>query len=218
ALRGDALNFVVNSRSAFRTASIGLSVVVKDFAFTSAPDAVSVQAGGTASYSLSIRPVNGLAGTVMLSCSGAPRGATCTVSPNQVTLDGTSLAQVRVNVRTTARAAAPPLFGSPRAPFQGPSSIPLAPWTAVLVAALLAGLMAMTRRRARLVLGLAMLSVLVWAACGGGGMVSMGGANGTPAGTSTLTITGTYTTTPEETAVGAPSQVTGSTSLTLTVR
>jgi ABC-type glycerol-3-phosphate transport system substrate-binding protein len=88
----------------------------------------------------------------------------------------------------------------------------------VLGAMLLAGLMAMTRRRARLALGLAMLSVLVWAACGGGGMVSTGGVNGTPAGTSTLTVTGTYTTTPAETAAGAPSQVIGTTSLTLTVR
>jgi hypothetical protein len=213
ALRSAALNFVVNSRSEFRTASIGLSVLVKDFAFTTAPDVATVEAGGTASYSLSIRPVNGLAGTVALACSGAPRGATCTVTPSQVTLDGASLEQVRVNVRTTARAVGAPSVG-PRMP--PPGSNPIAPWTAVLAMLLLA--VAAASRRRRLALALAMFSVLVWAACGGGGMVSTGGAGGTPPGTSSLTITGTYTTTPAETAAGAPSQVTGTTSLTLTVR
>jgi len=215
ALRSDALNFVVNSRSEFRTAAMGLTVLVKDFAFASAPDEATVAAGGTASYSLAIRPVNGFTGTLSLACSGAPRGATCTVTPRQVTLDGASLVQVRVNVRTTARAMGAPSVGPQMTP-PGPS--PIAPWTVMLAALMLASVVAITRRRPRLALALAMLSVLVWAACGGGGMVSTNGAGGTPPGTSALTITGTYTTTPAETAAGAPSQVTGITTLTLTVR
>jgi hypothetical protein len=68
-------------------------------------------------------------------------------------------------------------------------------------------------------MAMALLMVLTWAACGGGGgFVSNSGTGGTPPGTSALTITGTYTATPEETAAGAPSQLTETTELKLTVR
>jgi hypothetical protein len=234
ALKAELLSFVVNSRSDFRTASVGLTVLVKDFAFTTAPAVVAVEAGGTASYALAIRPVNGFTGTLSFSCSGAPRGARCTVEPGQVTLDGASLAQVRVNVRTTARA-----MGAPRGRL-GPPTGRFRNWPFVLGLMLLMMLAmragtsrrparpgpsvrerageGLRYKRASVVLAAAMLMVLLWAACGGGGLVSTTGTSGTPPGTSALTVTGTYTTTPEETAAGAPSQVTGTTSLTLTVR
>src|SRR3990172_2937540 len=68
-------------------------------------------AGGVATYALAIRPVNGLAGNVTFACSGAPRGATCTVEPSSITLDGASIAQVKVRVATAGRAGALPTVG-----------------------------------------------------------------------------------------------------------
>ncbi len=228
ALRAEALNFVVNSRSDFRTASIGLTVLLKSFAFTAAPDAKTLRAGETATYALAIRPVNGFTGEVALSCSGAPRGATCTVTPSQVTLDGASLAKATVTVTTTARA-----MGAPSLP-QGPLS---APWLVTLAFGLLllTGLVALagesrrvrqqlgaagllrSRRRAYLALVTALVAVAMWAACGGGGFVSINQSSGTLPGTSALTISGTYTSTQGEVAAGAPSQLTHSTTVHLTV-
>ena len=104
ALGADSISVRVDSTSEFRAAWETMTVFVSDFAFSHAPDTASVVAGETASYSLAIRPVNGLAGNLSLGCSGAPRGASCAVTPSKITLDGASLAQVKVNVSTTARA------------------------------------------------------------------------------------------------------------------
>jgi hypothetical protein len=60
-----------------------------------------------------------------------------------------------------------------------------------------------------------MLAMLLWASCGGGGgsMIPQSGTNGTPAGTYSLTITGTYSS-----ATGAtPGTLANSTTVTLKV-
>ena len=202
-----SVRVVVNSTSEFRTASEAVTVLLADFAFTSAPDAVSVAAGETASYALAIRPVNGLAGTVSLACSGAPRGATCTVTPASVTLDGVSLASVQLTVTTTGRASAPGTpFGWP--PHAGQRGLF---FLALLALGTLATL-AMRRRRVLVVLA-ALLMLLGWAACGGGGGSMNFTSGGTPAGTYALMVTGTYTNAPSST----PASLTNSTTVTLKV-
>ena len=217
AVVADTLNFLVTGRSEFRVASLGLTVLLQDFAFTSAPATATVQAGETATYALALRPVHGLSGEVALTCSGAPPGATCTVSPARVTLDGLNLAFARVTVQTTARSTAPP--PAPRTHGSWPAS----PWLWVgALAALL--LVAAKSRRARgelcatrlrgMALPAGLLMVALWAACGGGGW-RLSGVRGTPAGTTTLTITGTFmgagSSTPSEALVQT-------TELTLTVQ
>jgi len=180
---------VVKAVSEFRWASDSLTVLISDFAFTRAPERATVRAGEATSYALAIRPVNGLAGTVRLSCSGAPQGARCTVEPSLVTLDGSSLGQATVRVTTTARALAPGTRLSP--PGAGvPRGLPM-----LLGLASLTLLAAFTtrRRRAWLALSFSLLLVLVWAACGGGGSMSTSPGSGTPAGTYMLTVRGTYT-------------------------
>ena len=68
------------------------------------------------------------------------------------------------------------------------------------------------RAGARLVLAAAMLAMLLWASCGGGGSMNFG-SNGTPAGNYTLTITGTYSS-----STGAtPGTLANSTTVTLKV-
>jgi len=180
---------VVNAVSEFRWASESLTVLISDFAFTRAPERATVRAGEATSYALAIRPVNGLAGTVRLSCGGPPQGATCTVAPSAVTLDGSSLGQATVRVTTTARALAGP--GTQlRPPVGTPRGLPLVLGLMSLAALATLGT---RRRRAWLALSFSLLLVLVWAACGGGGSMSTSPGSGTPAGTYMLTVRGTYT-------------------------
>jgi hypothetical protein len=206
AVTAEAVRVVVKSVSEFRAASETVSVLISDFAFTRAPEQASVRAGESTSYALAIRPVNGLEGSVQLSCSGAPQGATCSVTPSSVTLDGSSLEQATVRVTTKGRALAGP--GRQGPPPLGPQA--RLPLLGLMSLAGLALLMA-RRRRVGLVLGVSLLLALVWVACGGGGLMLTSSGGGTPAGTYTLTITGSYT------ASAGDSSLTHGTTVTLTV-
>ncbi|MFB3923454.1 MAG: beta strand repeat-containing protein [Terriglobia bacterium] len=214
AVTNDSVDVQVTSVSEFRTASERITVRFADFAFTQAPDSATIRAGETASYSLAIRPVNGLAGALSLSCSGAPRGARCMVEPSSVTLDGSNLAQVKVRVTTTGRAATPPAtnlplgFGSRG----GRGVLMLMFGLLVMLAVAAASRLRRSPVLQRLALAAAMLALLLWASCGGGGMTTFN-SGGTPAGTFSLTITGTYTAAQGST----PGTLTNTTNLTLKV-
>jgi hypothetical protein len=104
-----------------------------------------------------------------------------------VLLNGTTVLNATVTVTTTA----PSGIASRPQP-------PAPPWMGVWILALLSavGVWMMGGRRfawyracAPLVV---VLGLTLWAACGGGGGGGGGGSPGTPAGTYTLTVTGTY--------------------------
>jgi len=214
ALAADALNFRVTGTSGRDTTALDLVVLVSDFSFSTSPASVTLEAGQTASYSLAIAPSNRLTGRVQLSCSGAPAGATCALTPSAVTLDGSKPGQANVQVTTTARALASPGGGDGR--YGRPGGSPLL-WLLALVG--LAALLAVWRLRAlkpapTLALAGMLLLILVWAACGGGGgFVSTNGPSGTPAGSYSLKVTGTYTSASPESAERLSHEAT----LTLTV-
>ena len=170
-----------------------------DFALgmaSGSPGSITVTAGQTANYSLIVTPQGGFNQSASMACSGAPSLATCTVSPSVVPLDGKNAAPVTVNVTTTA----PSLVL--RAPFSPPPHKPgfrltLLAWAAILALMGTPFTMALFSKRRRVpasaevVLGLLMLVMTYWVACGGG--AGGGGNPGTPPGTYTLTVTGTYT-------------------------
>jgi hypothetical protein len=232
AVGAESLSVRVKATSEFRAASEVVTVEFRDFAFTRAPETARVRAGETATYALAIRPVNGLSGDIALTCSGAPRGARCTLEPASVTLDGASLAQVQVRVTTAARATALPLgrhrglpllallallavaAGSPLGRHRGlPLRLALLAVAAVYDRRWVSPL---GRRRGlplRLALAAALLAMLGWASCGGGGTSLHFTSGGTPAGSYTLTIRGTYTDAPGTT----PSSLANQTSVTLLV-
>ena len=87
---------------------VALSGMGADFSLSASPSSVNVTAGQTATYTLSLTPVDGFNQSVSLSCSGAPSAATCTVTPSAVTPDGTNNGTATVRVTTTARSIVSP--------------------------------------------------------------------------------------------------------------
>jgi hypothetical protein len=147
----------------------------------------TVTAGGTATYTISVSPLGGFNQAINLSCTGAPTLSTCTPSPTTVTLNGTTATNVTISVSTIA-----PTLVVPRAPQLPPVSYPpLVLCLLALTALVLAGLRRKPLRQpAYLVLGVLLVSLTFLVACGGGGGAVTHNP-GTPAGTYTLTITGT---------------------------
>jgi sugar lactone lactonase YvrE len=207
ALSTDTLSFTATGTDSTNTSSVNLLVLLSDFAFTPYPTTATVSAGQTASYALTLTPVNGLAGTIHLTCQGAPSGSTCTVTPSAVTLAANYPAQVSVAVSTSGGATGAPRGG---APWAGPgASLRLGMELASLLVLMgLAGWAVAGGRRAGgpgrslayrrlrlsgLVLAALALMLMACVACGGGGGMGNSVANpATPAGTYPLTVTGTY--------------------------
>lgn len=155
--------------------------------FTLTPDGsttATVSSGSVASYSLLLRSMTGLQGTVALGCSGAPANAVCTVSPGTGSLGGTTVVTVSVQTGQATANARYPQVGA-------------AALLALLAAPLAWG--ARRRRFVRLFLCMALLAATgALAGCGatrlipapGGGGSGTGGASPTPAGTYNLTVSG----------------------------
>jgi len=78
------------SASLVHSASATLNVIAPDFSVSVSPGSTSVAPGGTATYTVTVAPLNGFTSTVNLSVAGLPSGATPTFSPTSVTTSGTS--------------------------------------------------------------------------------------------------------------------------------
>src|SRR5215831_9758612 len=73
-----------------------------DFSVSATPGQQSVAAGNAASYSVSVAPQNGFAGTVSLSVSGLPTGATARFSPSSITTSGSATLTISTPASTAA--------------------------------------------------------------------------------------------------------------------
>ncbi len=180
--------------------SAALSETVNTAAFTlSIPNSsATVQAGQSANFTMNVTPEGKLASAIDFACSGLPSEAGCSFSPASLTL-GSSASQDTLTISTTAPSTSGLL----------PLGLPGRPsWPLFAAIGLLAGLaLLLTRKREqparrklrRLVWAgtLALAIGMTLAACGGGGSSSSssGGSSssvaGTPAGTYTVTVTGT---------------------------
>jgi len=168
------------------------------FGFSASSGAATVTAGNSATATISIAPVNGFSGTVTLACSGLPVGATCSFSPNSLTVSSTAVAISTVTIQTTMATA------SVQSPHVRNNA-----GTGIMAAMLLpfASLIFFSRRRAMrsapslrilsaLVVSLAVGSFIV--GCTGSGMTSV---TPTPAGQSTVVMTATSGATTQQTSV-----------------
>ncbi|HXP71850.1 MAG TPA: choice-of-anchor D domain-containing protein [Candidatus Dormibacteraeota bacterium] len=93
-LTGAAMNFVIDPPNVGATSA-------------------TITAGQTATYQLALQSIDGFAGPVTLTCTGAPAGATCTVIPTPVTLTANATAPFQVQVTTTARTISANLVSPP---------------------------------------------------------------------------------------------------------
>src|SRR6266853_1093083 len=80
-----------------------------DYGVSASPPSATIAAGQQANFTVSAGPAHGFDQTVTWTCTGAPAGANCTVSPSSVTLDGSNPATATATLMTTARGLAPPL-------------------------------------------------------------------------------------------------------------
>jgi hypothetical protein len=206
--------------------AVTLSGTGQDFAISVVgASSATVTPGGSVSYTLQLSSQGGLAGAVMVACSGAPAGATCSLTGASPVF-GISLppsgssAPFVIGVTTTAAGTSWRL--RPRSPRE-----PRGPWPIVSLITFLAlaGLALLGLGRAqprpagdrpfgRLVVpmtiaALTLALALIVPGCGGGATGPMQ-SGGTPAGTYPLTVTATYA------SSGATMQHTAT--LTLTVQ
>jgi len=190
---------------------VNLTGTGEDFSVSATNASAAVTAGQTATYTVSIAPESGFSQPVALTCAGAPSLANCTVSPSSVTPSGTVASNVTVTVTTVASTSAfpksPSRFTAP--PLRlGPGARWLLGFIGLAMMLTFLGTRGQSRRRIwwhGVVVG---LTALVWTACGGGSL-AVKHSLGTPTGTYTLTVTGTY--------MAGPTPVQNSVKLTLKV-
>jgi len=171
-----------------------------DFDISAAPSTLSITAGQSASYSASVTPVGGFKGTVSLTCSGAPALTTCSVSPTQLTLDGTNPAIASVTLTTTAHSSFPPVAPKRFVPPPPTAKLLAKLFAYLLVCVILWRLARIPRKRVLLTVAVVLPLALLCTSCGGStsSTSSSGGTNpppptqpGTPQGAFTITVTGT---------------------------
>src|SRR6267154_1455263 len=161
-----------------------------DYGVSSSPATATINAGQQANFTVSAAPAHGFDQTVTWSCSVAPPGPNCAVSPSSVRLDGSNPATATVTLTTMARGSAPPLA----LPRKGP---PLEIWW--VLAALFACLAVLascslgraSRWRPGLVAAAGALAVSIWAySCGGYGNSPPGAPTLSSIGLNPTSVTG----------------------------
>ena len=163
-------------------------VQTQDFSIGSVTPSATITAGGTASYTVVLSSIAGFSQPVSLSCSGLPKGTSCSFPVNPVTpsADGTA---ATVKVSTSERTMLPP-SGQMRIapPARLIRNINLL-WAMCLLTLLLFGAWTagtQRGRRAAATLVFAAGLILFSVACNGGG--TAGTPAGTPAGTYTISV------------------------------
>lgn len=212
--------------------SLTIPVHIADFQLQPPQDPVTVTAGSSANFTVKVIQIDGLRGSVSLQCTGAPAGATCRPGADSITVPGPASFQVTTTAPGAAMAGVGELGKSGPASRDGEFTLNFAGLACGTVGLLLlAGtILAGARGRRRILLlgaGLVLL-LLIMPSCGGGPGGSHtavpgsgGGPTGgdtstpTPKGTSTLTITATYS---DPDAPWKPSAVVHTTTVPLQVQ
>jgi uncharacterized repeat protein (TIGR03803 family) len=190
------LSIADNAANSPQTVNLSGTGVVPNFSLAaSGSSSATVSAGGNASYSVNISPSGGFNQSVALTCAGAPAEAACTITPTSVMLNGSATVSATVSVATTASAAGPAIPHIPTVPrrrlvltFAGLLMFLLLAWRVAAEVPSANGKQAPWRPMTAAA-GLLLAAALL-VSCGQG--TARAPSNpGTPAGTYTLTVTGT---------------------------
>jgi Beta-propeller repeat/Cep192 domain 4 len=200
-----------------QVSSTDVTLNFSDVSLSASPAANSIVAGQTASYAVTVTPLNGFNQSVSLSCANTLQAATCSVSPKSVTPNGTSPVNATVTIQTTkqsTRTIPRPTPGGPPRPLQF-----LNFWLALAILILLAcasviwrGTTGSAGQRWAL-LALTLSVVVAWSACQdyGYNVIGTGGVSGTQSGNYTVTVSATIG------AANSASSVVRSTTVNLSV-
>ena len=164
------------SNSAVATATYTINAPVPDFQVSVGPTTLTIVAGQSGEATFTVTPENGFNSPVNFACNGLPAGAACSFSPPSVTPDGAPITST-LTVTTTAPSAALRL---PRG-----SSWRLAYATLFPLLAFIFGFGARRREGLR---GLQFIGFVVLLIAAAGLTACGGGNNGTPIGTSNVSV------------------------------
>jgi hypothetical protein len=159
-----------------------------DFGLSASPSSVTVKAGVTAVYGLTVSPIGGaFDGAVQLSCSGLPALTSCSLTPASISPGGNPAA-VSLSISTTASVAlAVPIPLSQRRPVY-------AFWFDLpgfgLFGMILGGSFSRLKKP-RLMILLVIAASAAMSGCAGGTGITTPPRSGTTPGTYTITTTGT---------------------------
>jgi hypothetical protein len=183
--QGDANNLASTS------SPVTVVIAAPDFTVAASPTSGSVAAGQTATFTFTVTPAAGYAGTVKLSCGALPSMAACSFSPASITPSGGAPVSSTLTITTAAATA----MLHPDRPFGPPK--PWIPAGGLALAGILGLAFAPIRMRRwndqlrLLSWGLLLASIsLSMVGCGGsGGSGSNTPSNpGTPAGSYTISV------------------------------
>jgi hypothetical protein len=90
----------ITGTSGTLTHSVTVILSVSNFTLSVSPGSASVSPGGKTTYTVSETAPNGFTGTVNLSVSGLPAGATASLNPTSITGSGTSMLTVQTSSST----------------------------------------------------------------------------------------------------------------------
>ena len=196
-VNGDGAPDVVTAARDFSGVTVLLNANGKgtmgDYAVAPSQTTAMVAAGSTATFTLTVNPINHYNGTVTFNCGALPSLTTCTFNPPSAALSGIAPATVQLTITTTGTSAAL------QAPHRG-SSILLASLSSLgLFGMVLAGSLKKRSRWTGVVLGMLVLTMMLsLVACGGSSSSTSTGttpppAPSTPAGNYQVTVTATGT-------------------------
>jgi hypothetical protein len=93
------------NNSASTSSAVTIVIAAPDFTVTATPPSGSIMPGQTATFTFTVTPVGGYAGTVKFSCGALPAQAACSFSPASATPSGGSPASSTLTVTTGAAVA-----------------------------------------------------------------------------------------------------------------
>jgi hypothetical protein len=155
-----------------------------DFSMDASPASATIKAGQSATFTITINPVNGMNSPVTFACSGLPAASSCAFSPASVTPNGSPVSTTLTLNTTAPSAAAVPFAALHRWTFTS--------WSLGIVFGFFVVGMNNRGKKARhfsAVFGIIALALLV-ASCGGGSP-QPNPKTGTPPGFSSVTVTAT---------------------------
>ena len=187
---GTAAITVVNPAPGGGTSN-SLALTITDFSVSATTTSQTVTAGGPASFAIATATVGGaFPGSVTFSASGLPIGAAATFNPTSVSVGTSTSMTITTTARTLSQIKTPPY--KPTTPLR-----PLWLITFVMLLSLATASLAKFGKRAtrRLIpiaaFALFLISISYVSGCSGGGFPRVGSNTSTPAGTFTVTVTGT---------------------------